>query len=110
MLAFPAPTSKSLGLAQEKIRMRVKACNECIFWQNCSGLCLWCWFLGDCSLNDSFLYLGFSANGDDDFQQDLTRVDFSCGCLLHKIVLKICKVIQIPVFKILFFICSLKCL
>lgn len=109
LLALRAPTSKSLGLAQEKIRIKVKACNECVFLQNCSGSCLCCWFLGDCSLNASFLYLGFSVNGDDAFQQDLTRVkDFTCRCVLRKIVLKTCKAMQIPVFQILFFICSLK--
>ncbi|KFP18795.1 Transmembrane protein 260, partial [Egretta garzetta] len=33
--------------------------------------------------------------------------DFTYRCLLHKIVLKICKAMQIPVFKMLVFICSL---
>jgi len=40
-------------------------------------------------------------------EQDLTRAkNFTCRCLLHKIVLKMCKAMQIPVFKILFFFFS----
>lgn len=81
----------------------MKACNKCVFWQNRSGLCFWCWFLGGCSVNASFLHLDFSVNGHDAFQQDLTRAKvFTCQCLLHKILLKIRKAMQIPVFKIPF--------